>query len=91
MAEQEVKAVTDAVKELTSVVNALNAVVNTLNVSVAVMTSNVKKIREVQDDHETRLRTVEAMPTKKWDKAVGALIGALITGTVALLFATLQK
>ena len=84
MADQEVLSVVAAVKELTGVVN-------TLNTTVAVLANTVGKIAETQEDHEKRLRTVEALPTKKWDKAVGALIGALITGTVALLFATLQK
>jgi uncharacterized protein YoxC len=84
MADQEVQAVIAAVKELTGVVN-------TLSTTVAVLTSTVSRLVETQEDHEERIRKQEAIPSKKWDKAVGVLIGALITGTIALLFATLQK
>ena len=43
------------------------------------------------DDHEKRIRELEAKPAKKWNGAITALVGAVIGGAVTAAIAALSK
>lgn len=59
-----------------------------LTVEMGQMLKNHDRLLE---NHDKRLETLESKPSQIWDKIQGAFIGAVVTGLVAAILATIIK
>lgn len=55
------------------------------------MDQRLETIIETGDDHEERLRNLEAKPAKKLDSIINYILAAIVGGIIAYGFSMIQK
>ena len=56
-----------------------------LNECVIKLTTIVEHQESTLSDHEARLRTVESVNSRKWDKVISAVVSACVTVGITVL------
>jgi len=72
-------------------IEALYGKVNNIDVSRAETSTNMLHVMEALGRVEQSVEDLKNRPRKHWDSFVGALIGALASGLVGFLLATLLR